>query len=461
MRAVAAHPKRFIESASDAVRGAMLYWPLVEEKPKAQLKEIFGWCMFDFANSSFTTVIVTVVFSVYFTKIVCSGRPDADQLWGYAGFISQGVVLIAAPFLGALADFSGAKKKFLTITWLCCCVFTGLLSLVGPGDVWLGILMFVLANMFYSAGENFNASFLPELATAENMGKVSGYGWALGYFGGLLALVVCMPLLRPGMDAANAQNLRYTSLVTGLFFFLAGLPTLFFLKERGVAQQLPPGHTYFSISLARLKETLQQVRQFRQLFRFFFVFATYNMGLCAIVAFASIFTEKTLHFNGMELIQFFAQLQITAALGAFTLGFFQDRFGAKSALGLSLIIWILASLGCWKVQDKDSFFWVANLAGVALGSSQSGARALVALLSPETRSAEFFGFWGLFWKLSNALGPLAFGMMATWWDQRTAALGNGMFFVLGLIGLMFVDVDEGRKAALAAEADDKAKMAVS
>lgn len=429
--------------------------------PKATLKELFGWCMFDFANSSFTTVIVTVVFSVYFTKIVCAGRTDNDTLWGLAGFISQGIVLVTAPLLGALADFSGSKKKFLTVTWISCSILTGMLALVRPGDVWLGIALFVFANIAYSAGENFNASFLPELATAENMGKVSGYGWALGYFGGLLALVLCKPLIdgEQGLAASNADSIRLTAAVTGAFFLLAGLPTFLFLKERGIAKPLPEGQTYLSVGFSRLAHTVKHVRQFRQLFRFFLVFAVYNMGLCAIVNFASIFAENELGFQGGELLTFFASLQISAAVGAFVLGFFQDRFGPRAALNLSLVIWIVVSLGCWAVTTKSQFMWVANLAGLALGSSQSGARALVALLAPPSRSAEFFGFWGLFWKLSNALGPLVYGLVADLTSQRGAVLFNGAFFLIGLIGLAYVDVDQGRAAAIEAEKEELAASA--
>jgi UMF1 family MFS transporter len=429
--------------------------------------EIFGWCMFDFANSSFTTVIVTVVFSVYFTKIVCGGV-DGERYWGIATLISQGLVLITAPLLGALADFSGAKKRFLTATWLCCCTFTALLYLVRPGDVGLGIALFVLANVVYSAGENFNASFLPELATPETMGRVSGYGWALGYFGGLFALLLCMPFIG-GDDAftvAHAHDLRLTALLTAGFFFLAGVPTYLFLKERGVAQVLPPGETYVSIAVRRVAETLTEVRRYEQLFRFFLVFSYYNMGLCAVVNFAAIFAEKTLEFRGGDLIRLFLLIQITAAAGAFALGYFQDRFGPKLALTVSLAVWVGVSLGCWAATTKGQFMIVGNLAGLAIGASQSGARALIALMSPRSRSAEFFGFWGLFWKLSAALGPFIYSVLATRLGHQRAALANGGFFLIGLVFMQTIDVEAGRRAAaradeLEAERVASAKLALA
>lgn len=418
--------------------------------------EIFGWCMFDFANSSFTTVIVTVVFAVYFTKVICYGRDDADWLWGLAQAVSQGVVLVLAPFLGALADFSGAKKRFLMCSWVACCLATALLYVPRPGQVSLAFVLFVFANIAFSAGENFNASFLPELATPEDTGKVSGYGWALGYLGGLLALLLCSPFTTQGFTVGNAPNLRFTCIITGLFFFLAGIPTMLLLKERGIPEPLAPGERMLTIGFRRVTRTLREIRRFRQLFRFLFVFAIYNTGLCAVTAFVSIYAEKTVGFNSTELSMLFILLQISCAVGAFALGFFQDRFGAKAALSLSLVIWIVVCIGASATTDKAVFFLVGNLAGLALGSSQSGARALVALMAPPSRSAEFFGFWGLFWKFSSALGPLVFGVLSSALSaahgvgngQRLTVLANSGLFLIGLILLQFIDVKEGREAAV-------------
>lgn len=417
---------------------------------KASGREIFGWCMFDFANSSFTTIIVTVIYSVYFTKLVAEGRPDGDFLWSLGIFLSQGIVLMSAPVVGAFADFSGAKKRFLVGTYLTCVLFTALLSTVTTGQVAKGLLFFIVANMAYSMGENFIASFLPELAPPERMGRVSGYGWAWGYMGGLFSLLICYPFLKGGFTPSNAANLRMTSLVTALFFLVSAIPTFVWLKERKSPQTLSEGETSLAVGFSRVAETLRHLRAFKELGKFLVVFLIYSSGINVVVAFASIFAEKQVGFTAVELSFFFLVVQLSSALGAFLFGFVQDRIGAKQTIMLTLIVWIIVTLGAAVSVSKPFFFVIGNLAGVAIGSSQSSARALVGLFSPPEKSAEFFGFWGLFWKLSSALGPLAFGTISSGTgSQRIGILVTAGFFLLGFLGMFFIREREGREAVQA------------
>ncbi len=417
---------------------------------KADGKEIFGWCMFDFANSSFTTVIVTVVYSVYFTKLVAAGRPDADFLWSLGIFLSQGIVLLTAPVVGAVADFSGAKKQFLFGTYLTCVLFTGLLSTVTAGEVAKGLLLFIAANIAYSMGENFTASFLPELAPPERMGRISGYGWAWGYMGGLFSLLLCYPFLKGGFTSSNATGLRMTSLVTALFFLTSAIPTFVWLKERNPPQSLPKGETYFTIGFRRVTETLKHLKDFKELAKFLVVFLIYSSGINIVVAFASIFAEKQVGFTAVELSLFFLVVQLSSASGAFLFGFVQDRIGAKRTIMLTLLLWIVVTVGAAVSVSKPFFLVLGNLAGVAIGSSQSSARALVGLFSPPEKSAEFFGFWGLFWKLSSAIGPLTFGTLSSWTgSQRIAILVTTGFFLLGFLGMFGIREQEGREAVQA------------
>lgn len=415
--------------------------------------EIFSWCMFDFANSSFTTAITTVIFAVYFNKVICADRPDsADRLWGLANAISQTIVLLTAPIVGAIADFSGAKKKFLTVSWLGCCLFTACLWFATKGDVWTGMTILILANMFYSAGENLTASFLPELTKPENMGKVSGYGWAWGYVGGLCSLALCFPLIRHGIDLDHSTQVRATNLVTGAFFFVAALPTIFLLRERKSPQPLPPGQTYLTYGWKQIFDTIKRVKQFRELAKFLGVFLVYNCGITIIVCFASVYADKTLKLGPLDLIVFFLILQVTSAIGAFVFGFVQDRWGARLTLNLALVIWLGVCLGAYFVTSKGWFYVIGNFAGLSIGASQSGARALVGVLSPPSRSAEFFGFWGLFWKLSSVVGPYVFGAVSSAaGSQRPAILVTGGFFLAGIVGLLFIDEKAGRQAAIDAE----------
>ncbi len=421
-----------------------------DEKGPASRLEIFGWCMFDFANSSYTTLIVTVVYAIYFMGPVCEGaklsRETGELLWGLGNWLSQGLVLITAPVVGAITDFSGAKKGFLLVTYLGCVLGTVCLGFVGPGQVALGLGLFILSNLFYSSGENIVAAFLPEIATPERMGRVSGLGWALGYFGGLASLAACYPLVAQGIDAEHSGSVRLSFVVVAAFFFVAALPTFIFLKERAVPQQLPQGKGYVSVGFTRVFETLGRVRQYRQLFRFLFVFLAYSCGIFVVVAYANQFGKEEIGMSMSDLMILFIALQLAASGGAFVFGILQDRVSSWIAIQLSLFVWLAVCVGAYFTETKSEFYGVGVLAGIAMGSSQSAARALVGSFSPIDRAGEFFGFWGLFWKLAG-VGPVLFGLLRQWVDMRTAILSTGVFFLLGIVGMLFIDEKEGRKAA--------------
>ncbi len=411
-------------------------------------KEIFSWCLFDFANSSFTTIIITVVYSVYFVEIVAMRKPSADFLWSLGNFISQGLVLLTAPVLGAIADFSGAKKRFLFASYVGCIIFTSLLYFSGPGQILKALVLFSIANYAYSSGENFIASFLPELARPEDMGKVSGFGWALGYVGGLLSLILCYPFIQGGFTLSNEGSIRITCLITAAFFLLAGIPTFVWLREGRPSHGLPPGQSYLSLGFGRIAETFQHLQQFRELFKFLMLFCIYNCGVTTVVVFASIYAQRVIQLSPAELILFFLITQISASAGAFLFGLLQDWIGAKRTIYLTLLLWIGVILGAYWSAGKNTFYIVGNLAGMGLGSSQSAARALVGLFSPPSKSAEFFGFWGLFWKLSTAVGPMVYGSISSiTGSPRMAILTTGSFFVLGLAGLPLISEQRGIQAA--------------
>lgn len=414
--------------------------------------EVFSWCMFDFANSSFTTVVVSVVFSIYFTKLVCGGGDDANFRWNLGMAISQTVVLLTAPLLGAIADYSGRKKRFLGASWIACCLFTAGLWFVEPGAAVLGLLIFIPANIAFSIGENLTASFLPELAKPESMGKVSGFGWAWGYVGGLACLFLCWAQISKGYKLENVEGLRATSLIVAGFFLVAGLPTMLFLRERARPQPLPPGKGYLSVGFGQVWRTLRSVRQFKVLAFFLVVFFVYNCGIVIVVGNAGIFAEKEMAFSGTEIALLFILLQVTSALGAFGFGFVQDRYGARKTIQIALVLWFFVVLGCCLVREKSHFWILGNIAGLAIGSSQSAARALVGVFSPRQWSAEFFGFWGLCGKLSAVIGPFIFGLADKLSGSMRTAIGiTTAFFVLGILGMLFVNEKAGRQAAFDAE----------
>src|SRR5262245_7931367 len=249
-------------------------------------REILSWCLFDFANSSFTTIVITIVYSVYFVNIAAMGSGNGDFLWGAGNLISQGFVLLTAPVLGAIADYSASKKKFLFLSYSICIIFTALLYFVTPGAAVPGLILFIIGNFAYSSGENLIASFLPEIAKPEDMGKISGFGWSLGYMGGLLALVCCLPFLKGGFVLQNEHNLRITNLVVAAFFLVAGIPTFLFVHERKQSSDLPEGKSYFGVGIQRIRDTLHNLKNFSELSKFLIVFGIYNCGVTTVVYFA-------------------------------------------------------------------------------------------------------------------------------------------------------------------------------
>ncbi|HKH44779.1 MAG TPA: MFS transporter [Thermoanaerobaculia bacterium] len=416
--------------------------------PPPSRREIFGWAMFDFANSSYTTVIVSVAFGVYFTRLVAPpGKGDA--LWSLGIAVGNLIVLLLSPIVGAIADDSGRKKLFLFFTYLTCILGTAALWLVTPGRVDLALTLFVISFIGFSFGENLAGSFLPEISTPDNIGKISGLGWGLGYFGGLASLALVYPLLKGDFVPANLANLRLAWLVVALFFLLAALPTFLLLRERA-----PRGTgtipQYVRDGFLRLGQTARSARHFSELIRFLCVFFLYSAGLTSVIAFAGIFAANTLHFTSKELFLLFIILQLSSAGGALGFGAIQDKLGAPRTIQVTLLLWVLVCAGVYLVETKMAFWGVALCAGLGIGSLQSASRALVGLFAPPEKSAEFFGLWGLAGKSAYMVGPLIFGLISSGTgSQRIAILSTAGFFILGLIGMSFISEKRGLAAARA------------
>jgi UMF1 family MFS transporter len=411
--------------------------------------ELLAWMLFDFGNSSYTTLIVTLAFPLYFTQVVVgdSATGEGDRLWGAANLASQLLVVASAPIVGAIADHSGSKKRFLFLTYLGCVLGTASLKLVGPGDVTLALALFIVTNVLFSSGENLIAAFLPELAPPEKLGRISGMGWGIGYVGGLLTIAACYPFLSGDFIEANLEPLQNSHLVIALFFFLGGLPTFLFLRDRGTPRPLRPGRSYVGAGFRQVWDTLRHVRRHRQLTRFLFVFLFYNAGIGAVISFASIVAKDKVGLDGSKQLVFFIIVNASAAVGALGFGFLQDRIGARRSIILSLCVWLGVCAGAWLTSSPGPFYWVGSLAGIAMGASLSGGRALVGTFSPPQRSAEFFGFWGLFWKLSTGLGPWLFGSTKARFGLDAAILLLAASFVAGIIGMLWIDERAGRDEA--------------
>ena len=431
--------------------------PSPPKPPPVRLREIVAWAMFDFANSGYTTLIVTVAFGVYFTKLVAPGD-KADFLWGLGIFASNLAVMLLSPIVGAMADDTGRKKLFLAGTYLLCIAGTAALWWVEPGLVVLGLALFIVSNVGFSFGENLAAAFLPEISTPGNIGRISGFGWGLGYFGGLACLLLNRPLLAGEFVPANLANLRLVGPVTAAFFLVAALPTFLLLRERAPRGPARSLGAYARASVGRIAATARLLRHFSDLARFLARFLLFSCGLTTVIAFASIYAERNLRFSSGELIVLFMALQFFSAGGAFLFGWIQDTIGARRTIQITLLLWLAVSAGAAFATTKTLFWAVALAAGLGIGSLQSASRGMVGLFSPVGKSGEFFGFWGLAGKGGYMLGPLVFGAISSVTGSQRLAIGvNATFFLIGLVGMAWVDEKRGHAAAEAWNAAARAR----
>jgi UMF1 family MFS transporter len=434
-------------------------------RQRAPKKELFGWAMFDFANSSYTTVIITVVYAVIFPEIIVG--PDAggsfstgNLLWSIALSVSYGLVVLTAPVFGAIIDFTASKKKFLFLSYLLTIIATAALYFVRPGFYITGIILIVLSNFGFAAGESFVSSFLPDLGPPEDMGKISGYAWGLGYFGGLLSTIL-VTLLGP-IRLENFSNLRFVGPVTAVFFLVAAIPTFLWVRERGKPGKLTEGAHLAGIGFSRLFTTFREMEDYRELMIFLISVFFAMAGLSIVISFAFIYGNQVIHWDDGARTMMFVITQFTAAGGAVLFGFIQDRIGAKRTFNITLIIWIFTIILIWATNDltaalnqlfgtsvKNQIFFlvVGCLAGAGLGATQSASRAIVGLFSPETKSAEFFGFWGLSGKLAAILGILSLGVLQTKFGLHHAILLCSLFFILALLINLLVNYEHGIRAA--------------
>ncbi len=419
---------------------------------KASRTEIFAWCLYDFGDSAFTTLIVTVAYGLYFRTVVAAEHgAGADRYWGICIAISMLAVAILSPVLGAIADASGRKKIFLAVFALTSMLFTALLMTVGPGEILLGMVLFIVANIGYEGAHVFYNGFLLEIASSRDMGRISGFGWAVGYIGGLLSLLLAYPLTRGGFEADNLSRFRLTFALVALFFFIFALPLLLKLRERAVPSLPGPGG-YAMLGVRRLRRTFREVLRLRDLSRFLVAFIIYNDGVATVIAFSAIYAMHVIGFTMAQVMVLFIVTQLTAFAGAMFAGFLVDLWGARPTILLSLVLWCGVVAGAFWVEAVPAFFAVAIAASIGMGATQTASRSLMGLLIPRGHNAEFFGFYAFTGKISAIAGPLLYGWIASVaGSERPAVLSLTLFFVAGLLLLRTVDVDRGRHAAASFE----------
>ena len=402
-------------------------------------KNIFGWLMYDFANSSFTTIIVTVVYSLYFKEVVVNQEELGTALWGRAVSISMLLVAISAPIFGAVADYSRAKKRFLFYTTYLTVIFTALLYFVQAGNIFTGMLFFIIANFGFNSGMVFYNALLPDIAGRNDLGKVSGWGWALGYVGGLLSLVLVLPLVKK-----NLVNLAFPAVA--LFFGLFALFTFFLLKK---VKKPSKRANYFKTALQRFTTTSKNIRKFKELLKFICCYLFYNDGIVVVISFAAIYGATRFGMTLKQLIPYFIITNLTSMVGAFIFGYILDKIGAKKTITITLLIWIAVVIWAFFCGSAKEFYCVGLLAGLAIGSSQSSSRTMLALLTPDDKMTEFFGFYAFTGKVAAIAGPFIYGEVARiTGSQRWAILSVLAFFLAGMIILQTVNENRGRQIAI-------------
>ena len=418
--------------------------------PGVQKREVFGWAMYDFANSGYTTVVITAVFAAYFVGGIAKGAEWATFAWTLALSISYAIVMLTMPSLGAYADAHAAKKKLLKLSTGLCVLSTAALAFAGPGSVVLAFVLIVVSNTFYSYGESLTASFLPELARPGGMGKVSGWGWSFGYFGGMLALGICLAYaIWAGQQGIKADSfVPVTMVITAAIYGAAALVTFKLLKERAVPNPRAQQGGGFKASFVQLQATFHQAKRYQDFMWLLLCAVFYQGGVAVAITLAAIYAEQVIGFKQQETMVLIFVLNLAAAAGAFGCGYLQDRVGHKLALGATLLGWAATCVIAALATSKGGFWYAAALAGLCMGSSQSAGRAMAAMLSPPAQSGEFFGLWTFATRLASIIGPLTYGGItwATGGDQRVAIGSTAVLFVVGLAVLMKVDMQRGRAA---------------
>ncbi|MBO9688066.1 MAG: MFS transporter [Mitsuaria chitosanitabida] len=419
--------------------------------PGVRKREVFGWSMYDFANSGYTTVVLTAVYNAYFVGVIAKGQPSSTLLWTVLVAFSSFLVMVTMPGLGAWADAHGAKRKLLGICTLGCVLTTAALACFGPGQLWWAAAAVVLSNVFFSYGESLIAAFLPELARRDALGRVSGWGWAFGYLGGMLALGLCLGYVLAAQSRGQSAEVfvPIAMLITAAFYLLAAIPTFLLLRERSDPCATRRAARMGS-GLSQLWISWRRARAYPDFLRLLACGTSYQAGIAVVIALAAVYAEQALGFSQSQTMTLVFLVNIASAVGAFLFGYYEDRIGHQPALAVTLVGWMLMTVLAF-IATSAWLFWIAAfIAGLCMGSSQSCGRALAGALAPHDRLAEFFGLWTFATRLAAIIGPLTYGAVTalTAGNHRLAILATGVFFVLGYWLLKRVDMTRGLARAL-------------
>jgi UMF1 family MFS transporter len=421
-----------------------------------QRKKIFGWTMYDWANSAFTTIIVTFLYSTYFSQAMAPDEVTGTALWSRAISISAVFIAVLSPIAGALADQGGKRRAYLMVTTVTCCVFTAALAFVAPGGehaLLIALTIFVLANIAFEVSAVFYNSFLPDIAPANAIGRISGYGWALGYFGGTIALVVALLAFvglgdAPGwlgLDTTDGFNIRAVNVMVAIWFLVFSIPMFLWVKDEKPARE---SRVDIGAAFTELKETVRHIGRYRDIVRLLLARLVYNDGLVTVFAFGGIYAAGTFGMSFQDVLIFGIALNMAAGVGAALFGLVDDKIGAKKTIAMSLVA-LSAAVVLAVLAPTAAWFWVAGiLFGIFAGPNQSASRSLMGRFVPPKHQAEFFGFFAFSGKATSFAGPLLLGVASqAFGNQRAGVATVLVFFLIGGVLLMRVNEAEGIRIA--------------
>jgi UMF1 family MFS transporter len=431
--------------------------------PVSTRRERWSWYLYDFGNSAYASVVLLAVYSAYFQGEVVGGA-EGSRLWGIAVAIAMLVVALLSPVLGAIADFAGSKKRFLLFFTVIACLFTAGLFLAKPGMIWIGMGFFILAEIGYRSAQVFYNGLLPEIAEPEEMGRISGNGWAVGTAGGIVCLLIILPLI---VLLEGTFIVRLSLVITAVFFAVWAVPIFLWLRERAQPQALPKGENYLGVALTQLWTTIRTASQFKEFLKFMLAFVIYNDGIIMALDFAAIIGAVLFGMDQQMLIVFVIVVQVTNVVGAVVFGRLVDRIGGKRSLYLSLGLMVVVIFWLYLNQTQTGYFLIGAFAGFAMAGAQSVSRTMVAIFAPKGQSAEFYGFFSVAGRTSSFIGPAVYGFIAAeaalWFQaqgqgsslaeqlgQRVAILSMAAFILAGMVVLAFVDENKARERALSA-----------
>lgn len=425
-------------------------------------KERLAWYFYDFGNSAYAAVVLLAIYSAYFQGVVVGGA-EGTRLWGLSVGIAMLVVAIISPFLGSLADFSGTKKRFLFFFTALSCLFTAGLFFAEEGRIAVGMIFFILAEIGYRSAQVFYNGLLPEIAAPEEMGRISGNGWAIGTAGGIICLLIILPLV---VMIDSNFIIRLSMVITAVFFAASAIPIFLWLPERAERRSLPAGESYHTLAFKELRDTFNTTKEFKEFLKFMLAFLVYNDGVIMALDFAAIIGAVLYGLDQTGLIIFVILVQITNVIGAYFFGHAVDKYGSKRALSLSILVMILGVIWLYFNRSLTVFYIIGGIAGIGMAGIQSISRTMVAMFSPPGKSAKFYGMFAVTGRTSSFIGPAVYGLIAAeaaiWYQtqgqsitlaeqsgQRLAILSIAVFLFVGLLLLWQVNEAKGVKASKA------------